>query len=82
MAKESYLVASMRWLLNEQYNKVAKLREENQTLKDNVEFLHSCLDDRDKSIELMKEELDKIKKRVKEHTTYSVKAEFIKKFWE
>ena len=30
----------------------------------------------------LKEELDKIKKRVKEHTTYSVKAEFIKKFWE
>ena len=30
----------------------------------------------------LKEELGKIKKRVKEHTTYSVKAEFIKKFWE
>ena len=30
----------------------------------------------------LKAELDKIKKRVKEHTTYSVKAEFIKKFWE
>ena len=30
----------------------------------------------------LKVELDKIKKRVKEHTTYSVKAEFIKKFWE
>ena len=59
---------------------IVELEEENQTLKDNVEFLHSCLDDRDKSIEIMKEELDKIKKRVKEHTTYSVKAEFIKKF--
>lgn len=30
----------------------------------------------------LKEERDKIKKRVKEHNTYSVKAEFIKKFWE
>ena len=37
MAKESYLVASMRWLLNEQYDKVAKLREENELLK-------QCLD--------------------------------------
>lgn len=30
----------------------------------------------------LKAELENIKKRVKEHTTYSVKAEFIKKFWE
>lgn len=35
--------------------------QENKTLKDNVEFLHSCLDDRDNSIELMKEEIKKLK---------------------
>lgn len=30
----------------------------------------------------LKSELERIKQRVKEHTTYSVKAEFIRKFWE
>lgn len=38
------------WDINEE------LKEENQTLKDKIEFLHQCLDDRDKSIELLKEE--------------------------
>jgi chromosome segregation ATPase len=33
------------------------LREENSTLKANVEFLHQCLDDRENSIELMKESI-------------------------
>lgn len=41
--------------------KVAQLEEENRTLKDNVEFLHSCLDDRDKSIAIMQEENKKLK---------------------
>ena len=34
------------------------LREENSTLKANIEFLHQCLDDRDKSIELLKKGLE------------------------
>lgn len=38
--------------------------QENKTLKDNVEFLHSCLDDRDNSIELMKEEIKKLKEEL------------------
>lgn len=44
-----------------QWDVYAAIEEENQTLKDNVEFLHSCLDDRDKSIEIMKEENKKLK---------------------
>lgn len=39
-----------------------KLKEENKTLKDKIEFLTNCLDDRDKSIEIMKEELEKLKR--------------------
>ena len=31
---ESPILASMRWLLNEQYRKVRKLEEENETLKE------------------------------------------------
>ena len=34
--------------------------EEIWTLKANVEFLHSCIDDRDKSIELMKDKINKL----------------------
>lgn len=34
--------------------------EEIWTLKWNVEFLHSCLDDREASIELMKEKINKL----------------------
>ena len=45
-----------KWFVDNQ-SRIAELEEENQTLKDNVEFLHSCLDDRDKSIELMKEKI-------------------------
>ena len=44
--------------------------EQNKTLKDNVEFLHSCLDDRDKSIELMKEENIKLR----EENSYRAKV--------
>ena len=40
--------------------------QENKTLKDKIEFLTKCLDDRDKSIELMKEENKKLKERIKE----------------
>ena len=57
---ESPILASMRWILNEQYRRVRKLEEENQTLKDKIEFLTKCLDDRDKSIELLKEENKKL----------------------
>lgn len=39
-------------------------REENETLKDNIEFLHQCLDDRDKSIEVLKEENKKLNYKV------------------
>ena len=48
--------ASLKALLNEQYKLVAKLREENKTLKDKIEFLTKCLDDRDKSIDLMQKQ--------------------------
>lgn len=44
--------------------------QENKTLKDNVEFLHSCLDDRDNSIELMKEEIKKLKSREEKLMAY------------
>lgn len=40
---------------------VKKLKEENENLKDKIEFLTQCLDDRDKSIEIMKEENRKLK---------------------
>ena len=59
-----------------------KLEEENKTLKDNVEFIHSCLDDRDKSIEIMKEENKKIKadyiklSKIVE-TTWGYKASYV-----
>lgn len=33
-----------------------KLEKENQTLKDKIEFLTNCLDDRDKSIAIFQEE--------------------------
>lgn len=41
--------------------KIGQLEEENQTLKDKIEFLTQCLDDRDKSIEIMKSDLAFIK---------------------
>jgi len=35
---------------------IARLREENETLKDKIEFLTQCLDDRDKSIVLIQKQ--------------------------
>ena len=48
-------------LVFEKNKRITELEEENRTLKDNVEFLHSCLDDRDKSIAIMQEENEKLK---------------------
>ena len=45
---------------------IKKLKEENETLKDKIEFLTQCLDDRDKSIELMKEENNNLKNELME----------------
>ena len=44
--------------------KCKELEEENETLKDNVEFLHSCLDDRGKSIAIMQEENKNLKEEI------------------
>ena len=49
-------------VLFEQNLLVTRLREENQTLKDKIEFLTNCIDDRDKSIELLKEKIKKMEK--------------------
>ena len=56
-------------VLFEQNIFVTRLREENKTLKDKIEFLTKCLDDRDKSIELLKEELEQYKKQY-EHSMW------------
>ena len=56
-------------VLFEQNIFVTRLREENETLKDKIEFLTKCLDDRDKSIELLKEELEQYKKQY-EHSMW------------
>ena len=53
----NYTEIEMEWMKEILRDK----EEEIWTLKANVEFLHSCLDDRDKSIELMKEENIKLK---------------------
>ena len=53
--------------LRRYYNLLCKckaLEEENKSLKDKIEFLTNCLDDRDKSIELMKEENKKLKDKI------------------
>lgn len=42
-----------------------------ETLKDNIRFLHSCLDDRDKSIEILQEEKENLNARLT--TLYEVK---------
>ena len=68
--------SSLDNVLFEQNLLMTRLREENKTLKDNVEFLHSCLDDRDKSIAIMQEENKKMKaeleryKKQYEHTMW------------
>lgn len=50
--------------LFEQNLLVERLREENKTLKWNVEFLHRCLDDREGSLELMKEENERLENEI------------------
>ena len=68
----NYTEIEMEWMKEILRDK----EEENKTLKDKIEFLTSCLDDRDKSIELMKEEIKKLKaeleiyKKQYEHTTW------------
>ena len=44
---------------------IKELEEKNQTLKDKIEFLTNCLDDRDKSIAIMQEENNKLKEKIK-----------------
>lgn len=68
---------------------IKKLSEKNGQLKKDLAFKETMLDNVKAEYEnlqdinkKLKAELERIKQRVKEHTTYSVKAEFIKKFWE
>lgn len=53
---------------------VTRLREENATLKDKIEFLTKCLDDRDKSITIMKEGLEWYKEQY-EHAMWKIEEE-------
>lgn len=57
---------NMEWKYKTEKAKNEELEEENRTLKDNVEFLHSCLDDRDKSIAIMQDENKKLKSDLEE----------------
>lgn len=50
----------LSWLIERCYN----AEEENKTLKWNVEFLHRCLDDREGSLELMKEENERLENEI------------------
>jgi predicted nucleic acid-binding Zn-ribbon protein len=59
------IIYEFNWVQYVSATTYAKLREENKTLKDNVEFLHSCLDDRDKSIQYAEEENKKLKEKIK-----------------
>lgn len=66
---------------------IKKLSEKNGQLKKDLAFKETMLDNVKAEYEnlqdinkKLKAELERIKQRVKEHTTYSVKAEFIKKF--
>ena len=66
---------------------IKKLSEKNGQLKKDLAFKETMLDNVKAEYEnlqdinkKLKAELKRIKQRVKEHTTYSVKAEFIKKF--
>lgn len=58
------------------------IEEENQKLKLHIEAKDKAYTALLKDYEELKEDRDKMKKRVKEHIIYSIKAEFIKKFWE
>ena len=40
------------------------MEEEIKTLKDNIEFLHQCLDDRDRSIKLLQEQVKVLNERL------------------
>lgn len=51
----------INWVLYSADEYITLLEEANETLKDNVEFLHSCLDDRDKSIQYTEEENKRLK---------------------
>ena len=62
--------------------KIKELEKENKRLKKDLAFKETMLDNVRAEYESLQNVIKKLKKRVKEHTTYSVKAEFIKKFWE
>lgn len=62
--------------------RVKELEEENRKLKLHIEAKDKAYTALLKDYEEIKEDRDKMKKRVKEHIIYSIKAEFIKKFWE
>jgi len=71
------IIYEFNWVQYVSATTYAKLREENKTLKDNVEFLHSCLDDRDKSIAIMQEENKKLKKENEELKEYKLMYEWL-----
>jgi hypothetical protein len=61
----------------EQNRKIIKLEEEIRTLKNKIEFLTICLDDRDKSIALTKKEnrkLEEENKKLKESLDIATKC--------
>ena len=62
------------------FKKARELMEENDKLKSDLSLVIKERDDNIEQNKKLKAELERIKQRVKEHTTYSVKAEFIKKF--
>ena len=65
------------------YNeKIKELEEEIKKLKSDLAFKNTMLDNVSAEYECLQDFIKKLKKRVKEHTTYSVKAEFMKKFWD
>jgi uncharacterized protein YoxC len=54
--------------------------KQNKKLKSDLAFKNTMLDNVKAEYESLHDFIRKLKKRVKEHTTYSIKAEFIKKF--
>ena len=52
--------------------KKAELEKEIETLKDNIEFLHSCLDDRDKSIAILQEENLRLSNELNQYKTREI----------
>jgi len=67
--KDEYKTATETGIQIENRNikRIEELEEENRTLKDKIEFLTNCLDDRDKSIAIIQEENKKLKADT-EHT--------------